>query len=142
MINKYFNKILFKIIFNNNFEEQPTFVGMIPVKKEDGLAVGFMASSCYNPIVKNILNEYLNVSFNGLTGGNYYILLCRIAGEVLKQFMNVGELNEGLYEMNGQRILLIQEIWNEGDYNSCKGTYQGNVLFNSRYKDYPWDLRT
>lgn len=122
--------------------EIPTFVGMIPALKKDGLAVGFMAATSNNEIVYKILIEYLNASFENLEGGEYYILLCKLAGKVLKEYMNVNELNEGLYRCNSDCIKLVKEVWNEGDYNSCKAVYKEKVLFNSRYREYPWDLKS
>ena len=127
-----------EMIFQNNFF-QPTFVGMIPINKNDGIAIGFMGSTQYNPILKEILLSYFK---NPLEISQNYVEYCQIAGNILKKFMNVEELNEGLYEVGNQKIMLIQEIWEKDDYTSCKGTFQNKILFNSRYKDYPWNLRS
>lgn len=133
--------VSFQTIINKYEGFDPTFICAIPVNKEDGLTIGFMGSSKYNQIVKAILNKFLQVTFEGLSGGKYYVELCRQAGEVLKSFMNVEELNEGMYEVNGEKILLLKETWNEGDYSSCMITYEGENLIRSRYIDYPWSLK-
>ncbi len=122
------------------YDLKPTFVGMIPALKKDGLAVGFMACTKNNKIVLEILQAYLNISLEGLQGGEYYIALCKCAGDVLRNKMNINELKEGYFEVDGERILLLQEKWIPGDYKSCEGTFEEKVLFNSRYSDYPWDL--
>jgi len=130
------------VIFDEimKYKLKPTFVGMIPALKRDGLAVGFMGAAKNNVIVLEILQAYLNISLVGLEGGEYYIALCKCAGNILKKILNTEELKEGFYELNGERILLIQEKWIPGDYKSCQGTFEEKALFNSRYKDYPWDL--
>jgi hypothetical protein len=63
-----------------------------------------------------------------------------MVGFIMKRFMEVEELTEGFYEIKGERILLLNEIWNEGDYSSCKILYKNEVLANTRYVDYPWNL--
>jgi len=131
----------FETIINNDKEFEPTFVCGIPAKKEDGLIIGFMAASKYNPIIKRILDRFLEITFEGLSGGKYYVELCYQAGEVLKQFMSVSELEPGKYEVNGERILLLKEEWEEGDYSSCRITFNGKELIRSRYEDYPWNLK-
>ena len=55
--------------------------------------------------------------------------------------MNVSQLVEGKYEINGERILLLKEEWKEGDYSSCMIGYEGKKLIRSRYEDYPWELK-
>jgi hypothetical protein len=114
-----------------------SFVGLIPVKKEDGLAIGFLGCSRYNEIVKMIFEEFINLDMAVLD--NYYILLCKIAGQVLIRYMGVDELHEGVYHVNGQKIILLSEQWDgPEDYYSCRAVFNGRVMFNCRYKDYPW----
>jgi len=117
----------------------PTFVGVLSINKNDGLAIGLMACTKFNKIIGIILNELSFFNFEEYVNTDYG-LICRIVGSVLKSFMNVEELNEGFYEIKGERILLLNEIWNEGDYNSCKIIYNNEILANTRYPDYPWNL--
>ena len=69
-----------------------------------------------------------------------YGLFCKMVGFVLKNFMGVERLETGFYKVGGERILLLDETWNQGDYNSCKIVYDNEILGNSRYSDYPWNL--
>jgi hypothetical protein len=117
----------------------PTFVGVLGVNRNDGLAIGLMACSKYNKIIGMILNELNASNFDDYVNTDYG-LICRMVGFIMKRFMEVEELTEGFYEIKGERILLLNEIWNEGDYSSCKILYKNEVLANTRYVDYPWNL--
>lgn len=118
---------------------QPTFVGVLGVNRNDGLNICLMACTKYNKIINSILKHFYHIKFEDTINTDYG-LLCRIVGHALKQFMGVSQLEEGLYEIEGERILLLNEIWNEGDYSSCKIVYKDQVLANARYSDYPWTL--
>jgi hypothetical protein len=116
-----------------------TFISMVPLDKESGLCIGFMGATKYNPIVKDIFNTIgLYLCKNELS----YTELCEISGNVLKEFMGVLELYEGVYEIKGQKIILLQEIWDEpGNIKTCRGVLDGKTILNTRYPDYPWNLR-
>ena len=121
----------------NDILYNASFISMIPVLKKDGLCIGFMGASKHNCIVKEMINKILTANVTE------YITLCKISGKVLKDFMGVSELNEGIYKINGQIIVLLQEIWDgPGNYKSCRGVFQETVILNSRYSDYPWNLNT
>lgn len=120
-------------------ELNPTFVGVLGVNRNDGLNICLMACTKYNKIISLILHHFYMLNFEEHVNGDYG-LMCRIVGFALKKFMGVDQLEEGFYRINGERILLLNEIWNEGDYSSCKIVCNEEVLGNSRYVDYPWDL--
>ena len=122
-------------------ELNPTFVAVISVteKLNSGLTISLIACAKYNKIISLILNEIMYSTFETAINGDYG-LLCRLVGAVLKNFMGVQQLETGFYEVGGERILLLDETWEEGDYNSCKIVYNDEVLGNSRYFDYPWNL--
>lgn len=125
----------------NEFIKDHTFVSYICVKKEDGLQIGFIASTKNNPILSSILDGYLQTDFETEVFRDY-VHFTKIAGNVLKNFLQVDELNEGEYIKNGQKILLLQETWEgEAMYKTCKAELNGKVMFNVRYHDYPWNLR-
>ena len=121
-------------------ELNPTFVGVLGINKNDGLAIGLMGCSKYNKIISMILNELGMSKFEDYVNSDYG-LICRMVGFIIKRFLEVDELTEGFYETKGERILLLNEIWNEGDYSSCKILYKDEVLANNRYADYPWNLK-
>lgn len=127
-------------------ELKPTFVCVlgidsieVGIDSTDEIAVGLMACTKYNKIISLILNELYEVNFEEFIN-DQYALICKIVGHVLKKFMRVENLAKGFYEINGERILILNEIWNAGDYKSCKILYDDEILANTRYIDYPWNL--
>lgn len=80
-----------------------TFISMVPLCKESGLCIGFMGATKYNPIVKDIFNTIL--CKNELS----YMEICEISGNVLKEFMGVSELYEGVYEIKGQKLFYYKK---------------------------------
>ena len=126
-------------------EFQPTFVSVLAADNENnGINICLLACTKYNKIMSLILNymhEYdiennINEKREGVLLSGY-VLNCMIVQNVLKRFMGVETLSEGFYEFGGERILLFTEklIGNE-----FKITYKDEILANSRYIDYPWNL--
>lgn len=122
-------------------ELNPTFVVVISAteRENNGLAIGLFACGKYNKITSLILSEIMFSDFENTINDDYG-LFCRMVGLVLKKFMGVEKLESGFYTTGGERILILDETWNEGDYNSCKIVYENQILANSRYSDYPWNL--
>ena len=123
----------------DTFIGDATFIGMIPVDKNDGLCLGLIGCSKNNLITNLILEEFLKFDFNDINKYGY-ATLCKLAGSVLKNFMKVQELKEGYFNISNQNILLLSEITTSGTYESCYGTYNNKKLFKVRYDEYPWDL--
>jgi mannosyltransferase OCH1-like enzyme len=114
-----------------------SFATSIPLKYEDGINLGFIACNRGSPIMKMMLDDFLQYDYDmiAILG---YACLCKRAGEILKRYMNVDRLTEGVHYVKGEKILLGREVGE--DHISCRITFQGKVLCNTRYKDYPWDL--
>lgn len=124
-------------------ELNPTFVAVISVTEKErgnnGLTIGLIACSKYNKIISLILNEIMYSNFE-LVINEDYGFLCSMVGFVLTKFLGVERLETGFYKVGGERILILDETWNQGDYNSCKIVYDNEILANTRYSDYPWNL--
>ena len=129
--------------FIKRTELNPTFVAVISVTEKErgnnGLAIGLVACSKYNKIISLILNEIMYSNFE-LVINEEYGLFCKMVGFVLTKFLGVERLETGFYKVGGERILILDETWNQGDYNSCKIVYDNEILANTRYSDYPWNL--
>lgn len=127
-------------------ELNPTFVCVLGIDSSavgidsiDEIAIGLLACTKYNRIISLILNELQESNFEQFIN-QQYSLICKMVGNILKRFMGVEKLVKGFYEINGERILILEEIWNAGDYKSCKILYNNDLSANTRYADYPWNL--
>ena len=128
-------------------ELKPTFVCVLGIDSSavgidsiDEITIGLLACTKYNRIMSVILNELQESNFEEFIN-QQYSLICKMVGNILKKFMRVEKLTKGFYEINGERILILEEIWNAGDYKSCKILYNDELLANTRYRDYPWNLK-
>lgn len=123
-----------------SFEEilsDVSFASSIPLKEEDGLNLGFIACNRRSPIIQLIFDDFIQFDYNMIPILGY-ACLCRRAAEILRRYMNVDRLTEGIHYVKGEKILLGREVGE--NHATCRITFEGKVLCNSRYKDYPWDL--
>jgi hypothetical protein len=120
-------------------ELKPTFVGVLSINRNDGLTVSLMACTKFNKIISIILNELNSFNFENYVN-NDYALICRMVGIILQKFIGVEELTPGFYEIKDERILILNEIWDGHNYTSAQVLYNDELVANSKYVDYPWNL--
>ena len=119
-------------------ELKPTFVTVIPTDSNNGLCIGLLGCTKYNKIMSMILGSINQIDIENATRENG-MLFCIIVAHILKQFMGVDQLREGFYEVKGERILLLSELFNMNEHK-FEVRYKGELLGNTRYADYPWTL--
>lgn len=118
-----------------------TFSTCITADPRDGITTGFVACTQSNEITKKIIVKYLEFDFHYIQFRGY-TALCQLAGEALKEFMGVVQLREGLYEVKGEKILIMTEIIPDGILKNAVMSYRGELLFRSHYTEYPWNLKS
>ena len=102
------NDIVFEKLRNTINELNPSFIGIIKNRENNSLNLSFLASTKYNKIISLILHHFYILNFEENVNSDDF-LIEKIVGFVLKSFMGIEELGEGIYNINRERILLLRD---------------------------------
>ena len=109
---------------------------------------GFIATPPHNDIFINLINQILFLDDDYINSNINYLVLCEQFYHQISEKLNVKDLERGTYLNIPYNITIFQENNDCTKYKELKPDKWGycekvldkddNVMFNTRYSDYPW----